>query len=264
MSTPARPASGIIPTGPDSTSTNSSSTTACTIDASLVRPPDRTFTAVRAMAPVAGIPPNRPEPMDAMPCPTNSRSGSYGPVSARDEATRAESSDSMAANAAIVRAGPSRDAVPPSVSVGKAGIGSPSGSAPMTARGLSMTRHRIVTTAIPTREPGMPGCRRGARSMHPMTMRAAPTAQGTYVQSALPIAWTAATRALELWLAASACPPIVSDGTCCRKMIAAIPSVNPSITGHGMMLTARPRRRAPAASTMMPAMMLTRATVPTP
>ena len=34
------------------------------------------LTAVRAIAPVAGIPPNKPDAIDASPCPKTSRSGS--------------------------------------------------------------------------------------------------------------------------------------------------------------------------------------------
>ena len=41
-----------------------------------VRAPDRTLTAVRAIAPVAGIPPKNPEATEARPCPTSSRLGS--------------------------------------------------------------------------------------------------------------------------------------------------------------------------------------------
>ena len=37
-------------------------------------------------------------------------------------------------------------------------------------------------------------------------------------------------------------------GTCCRKMMAAMPKVKPSITGHGMNVTARPRPVTPAAT----------------
>ena len=76
MRTPDSAASGIAPTGPAATSTIASSTRAWTTTDTRVRPPARTFTAVRAIAPVAGIPPKKPEPMDARPCPTSSRSGS--------------------------------------------------------------------------------------------------------------------------------------------------------------------------------------------
>jgi len=44
----------------------------------------------------------------------------------------------------------------------------------------------------------------------------------------------------------------------------AMPSVKPSMTGHGMNDTARPSRSTPATSTMTPAMRLTSATAPSP
>ena len=47
-------------------------------------------------------------------------------------------------------------------------------------------------------------------------------------------------------------------------MIAAIPRVNPSMTGHGMKVTDRPSPVTPAASTMSPARTVTSAMLPTP
>lgn len=47
-------------------------------------------------------------------------------------------------------------------------------------------------------------------------------------------------------------------------MIAAMPSVKPSITGQGMNVTARPRPVIPAASTINPARTVTSATLPMP
>ena len=49
-----------------------SSVKACAIPATGVRPPFFTFVAVRAIAPVAGIPPKSGEAMFATPCATNS------------------------------------------------------------------------------------------------------------------------------------------------------------------------------------------------
>ena len=57
---------------------------------------------------------------------------------------------------------------------------------------------------------------------------------------------------------------VVTNGTCCKKMMAAIPRVNPSITGQGMNETARPRRSSPAATTMIPAMSVTATTASAP
>src|SRR5699024_7641870 len=70
--TPPRAASGIRPTGAAATRTMSSSTRAWTMEARRVRPPARMLTEVRAMAPVAGMPPKSEDPIDAMPWPTSS------------------------------------------------------------------------------------------------------------------------------------------------------------------------------------------------
>lgn len=75
-STPPSAASGMRPTGPEATSTTASSTSACTTEARRLRAPERMFTEVRAIAPVAGMPPMRIAPIEATPWPTSSRSGS--------------------------------------------------------------------------------------------------------------------------------------------------------------------------------------------
>ena len=63
------------------------------------------FVIVRAMAPVAGIPPKSGETIFAMPCPINSVLEWWlSPIT--PSATVAESSDSMAPSTAIVIAGP--------------------------------------------------------------------------------------------------------------------------------------------------------------
>lgn len=54
---PASALIGICPTTWEKNSTHNNKSMECTIAENLVRAPDRTFTAVRAIAPVAGIPP---------------------------------------------------------------------------------------------------------------------------------------------------------------------------------------------------------------
>ena len=80
---------------------------ACTIPATGVRPPFFTLVAVRAIAPVAGIPPNIGATMLATPCAISSMLDRCLPPII-PSATTAESSDSMAASSAIVNAGPTR------------------------------------------------------------------------------------------------------------------------------------------------------------
>ena len=70
ISTPDSAARGMWATGPATTRTTASSTAACATAATRVRAPERTLTAVRAIAPVAGMPPNRPAASEARPWPT--------------------------------------------------------------------------------------------------------------------------------------------------------------------------------------------------
>ena len=80
------------------------------------------------------------------------------------------------------------------------------------------------------------------------------------VQSALPRTFHAASNGLS----PSAATLPNAAGTCCRKMIVAMPRVNPSITGQGMNVTALPSPVTPAASTMNPANTVTNAMLPNP
>ncbi len=78
---------------------------ACVIPATGVRPPCLTFVAVRAIAPVAGIPPNKGAAMFAMPCATSSMFERWRPPIMPSDTT-AERSDSIAPSSAIVNAAP--------------------------------------------------------------------------------------------------------------------------------------------------------------
>ena len=76
ISTPANADNGIRATGPVARYTTASNSSECTMADTRVRAPERTLTAVRAIAPVAGMPPKSPDATDARPWPTSSRSGS--------------------------------------------------------------------------------------------------------------------------------------------------------------------------------------------
>ncbi len=91
------------------------------------------FTAVRAMAPVAGIPPNSADAMLAAPWPNSSRSGSCFGASAIPSATFADSRLSSAASAATASAAEKRLLVVPSDRCGSDGVGSDDGTAPIRA-----------------------------------------------------------------------------------------------------------------------------------
>ena len=72
--------------------------------------------------------------------------------------------------------------------------------------------------------------------------------------------WIAAAKAFVLTCPGGRSSGVVTKGTCWRKMMAAMPTVKPSITGHGMNETVRPSRSRPAAATMIPAMRVTATT----
>ena len=86
--------------GIKNTSTNSR-TSACAMPEMGVRPPLLALAAVRAMAPVAGMPPNRTDPMLPMPCATSSMLQRWCELII-ESATTHESSDSIAAKMAMV------------------------------------------------------------------------------------------------------------------------------------------------------------------
>jgi hypothetical protein len=99
----ARLAMGRYASAGASTTMASSTVTACVIAERGERPPNLKFEAVRAIAPVAGMPPKKGVSRLPMPRAINSESGSCR-VRAMPSATTAESSDSMAASIAMVKA----------------------------------------------------------------------------------------------------------------------------------------------------------------
>ena len=102
---PASAASGTYSASGAATSTITSSVNACTMPAIGLFPPARMFVTVRAIVPVAGMPPKIGATMLATPCAINSWFEScFGP-SVRLSAMRAHSSDSMAPSNAIVIVG---------------------------------------------------------------------------------------------------------------------------------------------------------------
>ena len=123
----------------------------------LERPPDLILTAVRTMAPVAGMPPKIPAAKFAAPCPNSSRSGWYVPPSTMPEATRAESSDSIPARNATEIAPGSR-AIKRSVEIaGRTGAGNESGISPISGTFVFVAITPTETTARAARDPGNDG-----------------------------------------------------------------------------------------------------------
>jgi len=94
---------GIIPANGISTTSTMTSVMECTIPATGVRPPFLMLAAVLAIAPVAGIPPNKAEAILPAPWATSSMSERCFPLII-PSATTQERSDSIAASTAMVNA----------------------------------------------------------------------------------------------------------------------------------------------------------------
>ncbi len=98
-------------------------------------------------------------------------------MSARDAATRADSSDSIAASAATVSAGSARVVSSCGSMYGMLGAGSEFGSSPITDSGVGSTSASSVTTMMPISDPGMLWWISGSRYMQAATITTAPIAQ---------------------------------------------------------------------------------------
>ena len=123
-----------------------------------VRPPFLTLAAVLAIAPVAGMPPKSPEKILPRPWPTSSALDlCVSPIIPSD--TTAESSDSIPARIAIVKAGEISLLTISKVTFGSFGVGNEEFSSPntlpivLTSRPVIFTRRVVIIIA--TREPGI-------------------------------------------------------------------------------------------------------------
>ena len=207
ISTADSAASGMYFASGAATSTITSSVSAWTMPATGVRAPVRTFVAVRAMAPVAGMPPNSGATRLAMPCAISSWLGSWrSPIIV--SATRADSSDSIAPSSAMVIVGAIRSRIVDSDSTGSANSGSPVGMppkrVPMVASGSREQRRTRSTPRRARRSAracGRAGPRRGAWSARARDRAAAATAPATRAprrpaphRSSVPPSATAAAR----------------------------------------------------------------------
>ncbi len=144
--TPASAASGIRASRPASANTETSRTTLWTTVATRVCAPARTLTAVRAIAPVAGIPPMNDTATLASPWPSSSRSGSCGSPSAIPSATLAESRLSRAASAATASTADRSVGRSVTANSGTCGYGRPAGMCPIRATGRSASSATTVAT----------------------------------------------------------------------------------------------------------------------
>ena len=120
--------------------------TAWVMPATGVRAPERMLVAVRAMAPVAGRPPNSGDSTLAMPCAVSSTFGSCRSPDIRS-ATTAESSDSIAPSIATVSAGDSSVRTRSGLNAGICSAGRPLGTPPNRVPIVSTGSPMAATTA---------------------------------------------------------------------------------------------------------------------
>ena len=170
----------------------SNSTAAWMMPAMGVRPPLLMFVMVRAMAPVAGIPPNSGEARLAIPCAISSVFESWwSPVT--PSATAADSSDSMAPSMAMVRAGDTNPLMVSHVISGTCAPGSwllmekrsPMVSTLSTPANCLSNSTATVITTMAMSEPGIFLLKRGVTTM--MITLTMPTAADR--QSIVVICW---------------------------------------------------------------------------
>ena len=228
ISTPARAASGMSATHRAAASTTASRTSAWVSAASREVAPARTLTAVRAIAAVAGIPPNSGEPRLARPCPTSSRSESWRCPTLIPSATVADSRLSNAASAATATAGSSEG-----VQIGR-GIRGSRGGQP--GRDPADRRGPEVEGGVGQgggddrdSEPGQAGAQPrqdqdARRHGHGHAERRSTSGSATQASTAL----AASTSTFSAWTSTPR-----AAGSCCSAMIAAMPTVKPSTTGTG-------------------------------
>ena len=124
------------------------SVSAWTIPATGVLAPERMFVAVRAIAPVAGSPPNSGERILATPWATSSTFGlCLSPL--MRSATTADMSDSMAPSMATVMAGGRRGCSRSMRNCGTFRVGSPDGIPPKRVPIVSTGSLKMTTAAVP-------------------------------------------------------------------------------------------------------------------
>ena len=153
-STPASAASGIFETIGAAAKTAISSTIECEAAARRELAPARTFTAVRAMAAVAGMPPKIGAARLASPWPNSSRSGSCCSLTLMPSATVAQSRLSKAASAATASAAVSSIPIAETSTNDSDGVGRPAGRSPSGTSCIDVVCATMVASAIPISENG--------------------------------------------------------------------------------------------------------------
>ena len=234
-------------------------TSACTMPAMGVRPPAFTFAAVRAIAPVAGMPPNNTDAMLPTPCATSSVLARWCAL-IMESATTQDSSDSMAAKMAIVAPFASWLRNSSKSSCGRWN----SGSAPLMTYRSPMVftlRLRPLTSAMPTKsatsEPGMNCPARGTRRHANRTIRHTMPTMHACTLMVAPFAITAAILS-AVWMGAAS-PGYVrprKSFSCPMANVTAMPAVNPVVMVNGTKRMMAPSLNSPIRMSSAPAMMV--------
>ena len=172
-SSPAKAGSASLPASGASRTIARKMSNAWTIPAIGVRPPASTLVAVRAMAPVAGRPPNSGEAILAAPWASSSALVRCAPPIIRS-ATSAESSDSMPASRAMVTAAGNMSRTSGHEIGGSEGHGSPCGSAPkrlVTVATEGKTSARTLASSTTAARARNCGAKRRTRAMPTIVAR---------------------------------------------------------------------------------------------
>ncbi len=146
-------------------------------------------------------------------------------------ATLAESRLSRPASSATANAAESRSLTRASDTLGNDGAGRPSGRVPMRPTVMPLTPATTVATTTASSEPGIFGWRRADVSITAATTSTS-TSDAAFPAPASASPTARIATAAVFSPAGFGTPSAV--GTCCRKMITAMPMVKPSTTGHGM------------------------------
>lgn len=164
-------------------------------------------------------------------------------------ATRADNRLPIAASNATAIPADIRSLISVTEVCGSDGSGRDDGSDPMRATSSDAAFATIVATATAMRDAGSDRRMWGTPTMTAATRTTRPIACTLPLSNALTTDFTATAAVLSPF--GFATPS--AGGTCCMKMITAMPTVKPSTTGHGMNALYRPSRAKAAATKNIPA-----------
>mmetsp|Transcript_12739 Transcript_12739/g.39351 ORF Transcript_12739/g.39351 Transcript_12739/m.39351 type:complete len:451 (-) Transcript_12739:274-1626(-) len=230
--------------------TAAKSTTECAAPEIGVRPPVRTFTTVRIVAPAPAWPPKMPATVLPMPWPTSSRSLSWK-EDVMESATREVSSESTAPRTASVSAVGTRAARSAGLAAGSVSAGSPWGMAPSDGTERPKTAEAVLAATSASRGRGMLHVNL-AGNLYSMKRVKMPMASAQRLGLARANGRTFS--ALMTWPPPE-CPSIT--GICSEQMMPPIPVMKPDRTVLGTSRMAPPNFSTPMAICIRPAMATT-------